>query len=256
MVGRIIGNIISYDQGYKKALGWRGKLEKIRETLIEYNDNFNVFTQYEKNAGSQAIYDIRVANENFIVSGALQEWHAMCDSAGDAIANVEALKAAEVRSWDGGRLNNEMDLVEKRIKLTLRQHGRASNELEAPLKDIYLEGIYCGDKNKERATAEVFAGIGGFLPGDADLRQQMAANRLSTAAVIALNDLRDSQDIRDAEEAATVAIQRLNGAKSSLMDVDSVLGYGGDLGNMRISDAIAERVDNTGEETVIKERLV
>ncbi|RLI53676.1 MAG: hypothetical protein DRO87_11275 [Candidatus Thorarchaeota archaeon] len=255
MVGRRIGNIISYDRSYQQPAGWRGKLESIRKTLIEYNENFDIFTAYEKQAGSQAIADIRNANEKYILSGAVNEWHAVCDKAAEAVSKVEAEKQKEISSWDAGKLSQEMNLLEKRIEIAL-VHGIEPG-VEEKLKDMYLEGINSGDRNIERATAEVYLGIGGFLSADATLEEQMAVNRLSTAAGLALAEIRNTKAITDAEQAATEAVLKLNAERATLRDVDAVLGfesYGGEVGSSVLAEAISERVDNTGSETVIKPR--
>lgn len=239
---------MTYSRNSTVALsaGWRDRLAAIREARREYQEYENLMTHYERAVITREINARREQHEAAILAGALAEWHQAADHAAAALAKVEQAKGREAARWDAGRLAGEMQVV--RMLVDSAVAGGLNDTSSKRLEQVYQDAERSGDPYKLRACGEVLAGLS-VPSGDFEARR--AANRLAQAGLRAAEQARAFPELDQAQQAAAEAIQGLNEAKRTLLDVDDGLGYtrpNGEIGNFTILRSIQKRVDESGPE--------
>ncbi len=173
-------------------------------------------TPYERTVIQRELKKRQDAIYQIASSSMLTEFNSAVGNYQKAQEGVKSAIAAEIDSWDAGKLSQQMDAVGKMIDLA-KKHKDVGR-----LEKVFNEALQSNDKYKKRATFELMTDI----TDGVSWNDRFAANRLARAAEKELPNLRVSQDMLQADNAVRYSGNQLLHKLDELIDTSIVLGQG------------------------------
>lgn len=235
----------------RPGASWRDRLEELRKARQEYHSLEGMMSPVERTLFSKSINEKRAEVEPYIMREALGEWHYAIDQYTQAVKGLKEAKNREVARWDASKLNAEMQTVELLVTKAVQSSvgGNLDPSVMPRLKAMYEEAKNSGDLYKARACAEVFTGLTAMVGNDGEAR--FLANRLSQQAQRDAKAVRTTAELERSDRQAEEAVEKLDQAKHTLINVDEGLGYqqfNGGVGDFNIYKELNRvRVNHVGE---------
>jgi hypothetical protein len=141
-----------------------------------------------------------------------------------AQAKVQEERAKEANRFDTARLNQELQLIQTRVKLAMEGETNlldAGNvPISARLQAVYDEAMQSGDIHRQRAAVEVLKAT------SAHGQERIAVNALAKSAERAERDLRQTEATRTAAQDLQGAADALEAKRAHLDKTSQLLGMG------------------------------
>lgn len=204
---------------------WMDALEEIKDLREEYQRNAQIMTPYERQAVESYIGQRRRANRDQIARGMVQAFNVQVATYEAAKKRIEDERRKEINRWDPGRLTAEMQLAEMRVKAIMARNSRPGDDPTGELAAVFAEARESGDQHKQRAAAEVMAGALGAARTD-DPTARMRLNRIAQQAHQALQEIRITPGMLEAEQVRETAEGQLLDLHRGLDRTAQILGYG------------------------------
>lgn len=213
---------------------WRDRLEELKTAHSEYAKLEPMMTEVERILIGKSISEKQAEVHDYIMQGARVEWQYAINQYAQAKKSLQDAKNREVSRWEASRLNAEMETAERLVTKAVQSStgGRLDPKIMPRLKAMYDDAQNSGDIYKMRAMAEVFTGLPAMVGNDFDDR--MYAHRLSQQAQKDARAVRVTLELEKADRETKEAVDMLNQAKSTLLEVDEGMGYtkpNGEVGN-------------------------
>lgn len=192
-----------------------------------------------------------------VVKAAIAEHAGKIDSFKWAQAKVKRAIANEIARWDPRQLLDQMEFTRARVQAVLDAgddlllQKNAGSDLEA----IYNEAAISDDPVRLRAAAEVFRSVLFKMPQTVGDEGRKIANRLQFRAEDDLRQLKETEELKAAQEGENAAWQELLNVQEDLFRASRVLdGYDADFifASNEFSQAV-RRVRVLNDERVILE---
>lgn len=209
---------------YTNPQSWIEALDLYQAGRKHLQENAHKMSQYESETLNNELTTIKNTWQPKIEAGAKSEFLEPAISTYKA-ANSKKSQAVskELARWDYSQMNSQRLMLESRIKVELSRDslGMAIKEVEK----LFDEGMQ-GDLNMQRATCEVFRGLGQLLPKNTDpvSNERLNANGLSFKADKKLQELRRPPEIIEAETKFDEAKQGVINAQRQLARTGELLG--------------------------------
>ena len=203
---------------------WLSKLNQIKEARSEYNKIERILTPYERQTIFGNIKADAEANYSRVYNGVKARLDAAVGNYKAAAAKRAAAIAKEIKSWDAGKLNDELQAFQMRVNMEVGKKDAqgifSGSPAAARVKQIYQEALASGDRYKMRAAAEVLrAADVEKLPSE----QQMQVQLLARAASDNLEALRNTDDIQNAIDQENAAIKQMQDEQKFVREAAEVM---------------------------------
>jgi len=209
-------------------LGWRGIVNKIKESDKEFNKYWSIASDMEKSKGLEKRKNQVARYKSVIIEGMLKEHRSYAKDVQRAEELMRLAQKEEINSWDTSKLAGEMDLASKRIDRALKTEDPVTR-----INDMVKEADQSKDKYKIRALAEELTGEGKQM---AEFRDRADINWLSKVQDKKLRAIRTSDRMKSAQEVANQAYDNYEAKKGDLCSISELIGEGDPLHPLATND--------------------
>lgn len=183
-------------------------------------------TPAEKQQAADQLAEMREAYRPVVTAGVLGEWREAVNVVKSAQAKLDAAKQKAAARWDSGKLNQELQLAQARLKIAAKSDAGRFNM--AGIDAILSEAETSKDIYKQRAAYEALQELVSLIPeGTQDQHGQdmiYRANRLAIAAAHKLHELNLTPEVLEAAKEHNAAADLLTNTKRQIIEHMEVLG--------------------------------
>lgn len=204
---------------FRQALTWREQLAELETYQKDFAANEGIMTLYERQNYNAEYESVKKRFEPSIQAGAIGEYRSALAQFRLAQAREKAAKKNEINRWDPAKLAANMQVVDILINQSIAA-GKYQDDLPGAVAAIYEEAKESGDPVKLRAACEVLRSI---TARGTDQDERMRLNRIAGDARRDLEGLRQTEEMTQANEAASKAFDTLQDHYRELAQVQQAL---------------------------------
>jgi hypothetical protein len=187
---------------------WRGKVELLQKARKHLRENEGVMSPYEQKLFGDDLKQQKETWYSDVFNGAAAEYWGVFQAYQQAEQRHKDARRAESKRWDARKLADEMDVAERLVShLASGVTGTLTGRTGEGMRQILQDAETSGDLYRQRGTLEILkaASAGLSASGRYGGQERTELNHLAKQSERALNDLRVTDEMRQAGEAADVA---------------------------------------------------